>query len=467
MHNHTSHPKQQLHPTYPKGTPSLPIHRPPPRTHHSDRSSRTLSSPSTGADHLPLHAPSITISSNQSYSRLTPTPHQDSTTPHLANATPSVPLGVTVVLLSSATTTQHPDSVTPAYAAPDTDNDHPPTHSNQHSDFLRIFRTNAKYHDVQREAKEIHQARTGILPDFQATSPFFNTPDVSNLAPIMGSLQYSRYHARGGRQSRGPHRFDHEHNSPNVLNMAPGEPYRQWFHNHISYNHYSLGEATEMYNEWVLHPKYGPAPPPPPHSSNPSPPYTPPQASPPIDVHSGTPNDHSDSDHSPPAPHTANSHRHARVQTIVQDVHTSPDDSNAVLDSGAMMIIVPRRLLMTKPEWENNIRAAPPGTAIRCGNMETEPVEETSHIGSYPLSIVPNRYRTALVCVHDIVTAGHVVTFTNAETIISDVDSAYTLRIPRIPESREWRVPLHILQRLTKLRTSHPLHHPQPHNDSA
>ena len=198
-------------------------------------------------------------------------------------------------------------------------------------------------------------------------------------------------------------------------------------------------------------------------SSNPSPPYTPSQASPPTDEHSGTPNDHSDSDNSPPAPHTANSHRHARVQTIVQDVHTSPDDSNAVLDSGAMMIIAPRRLLMTNPEWENNIRPAPPGTAIRYGNF-AEPVEETSHISSYPLSIVPNRYRTALVCVHDIVTAGHVVTFTNAETIISDVDSAYTLRIPRIPDSREWRVPL---QRLTDLRTSHPLHHPQPHNDSA
>jgi hypothetical protein len=123
---------------------------------------------------------------------------------------------------------------------------------------------------------------------------------------------------------------------------------------------------------------------------------------------------------------------------------------------------------MTNPEWEHNIRPAPPGTAIRYGNMETEPVEETSNIGSYPLSIVPNRYRTALVCVHDIVTAGHVVTFTNSETIISDIDAAYTLRIPRIPESREWRVPLHILQRLTDLRTSHPLqHHPQPHNDSA
>jgi hypothetical protein len=150
----------------------------------------------------------------------------------------------------------------------------------------------------------------------------------------------------------------------------------------------------------------------------------------------------------------------------VQDVHTSPDDANAVLDSGAMMTTAPRRHLTINPEWEANIRPAPPGTAIRYGNMETEPVEEVSHIGSYPLSIVPNRYRTALVCVHDIVSAGHVVTFTNHETIISDVGGAYTLRIPRIPDSREWRVPLHLLQRLTDLRTEHPLHNPQQHHDN-
>ena len=91
--------------------------------------------------------------------------------------------------------------------------------------------------------------------------------------------------------------------------------------------------------------------------------------------------------------------------------------------------------------------------------METEPVEEVSAIGSYPLSIVPNRYHTALVCMHDIVSEGHVVTFTNTETIVSDIGGADT--------SREWRVPLHLLQRLTDLRASHPLHHLQPHNDSA
>jgi hypothetical protein len=69
-------------------------------------------------------------------------------------------------------------------------------------------------------------------------------------------------------------------------------------------------------------------------------------------------------------------------------------------------------------------------------SKETEPVEEISHIGSYALSIVPNRHRTALVCVHDIVAAGHVVTFTHHEAIISDLGSAYTLRVPRIPDSR-------------------------------
>jgi hypothetical protein len=60
---------------------------------------------------------------------------------------------------------------------------------------------------------------------------------------------------------------------------------------------------------------------------------------------------------------------------------------------------------MTYPEWKSNIRPAPPGTAIRYGNIKTGPVEEISHIGFYALSIIPNRYRTALDCVHDIVSA--------------------------------------------------------------
>ena len=244
--------------------------------------------------------------------------------------------------------------------------------------------------------------------------------------------------------------------------MTPGEPYRRWFHDHISRNHYSLGEASERYNDWLCRPALWPEPPPRYNQYNrPTTPVPPPaqhQTTAPPDLPTS---DQDPENNSPnPAPN-----RYARVQTIVQDVHTSPDDANAVLDSGAMMTTAPRRHLTIKPEWEANIRPAPPGTA-RYGNMETEPVEEVSHIGSYPLSIVPNRYRTALVCVHDIVSAGHVVTFTNHETIISDVGGAYTLRIPRIPDSREWRVPLHLLQRLTDLRTEHALHNPQQHQDN-
>jgi hypothetical protein len=95
--------------------------------------------------------------------------------------------------------------------------------------------------------------------------------------------------------------------------------------------------------------------------------------------------------------------------------------------------------------------------------METEPVEEIAHIGSYDTSLVPDRFSTALICVHDIVSAGNTVTFTNHDTIISDIDSAYTVTIPRQPSSREWRVPLHILQQLTNLRSANPLRTNRPH----
>jgi hypothetical protein len=246
--------------------------------------------------------------------------------------------------------------------------------------------------------------------------------------------------------------------------MTPGEPYRRWFQDHISRNHYSLGD-NDRYNDWLVDPQYGPAPPPRYNPYNftptPSPPTT--QHQTPAPTNQPRPDQEPDDPSHNPAPNC-----YIRVQTIVQDdVHTSPDDANAVLDSGAMMTTAPRRHLTINPEWEANIRPAPPGTAIRCGNMETEPVEEVSHIGSYPLSIVPNRYRTALVCVHDIVSAGHVITFTNHETMVSDVGGAYTLlHIHRIPDSREWRFPFHLLQRLTDLRTAHPLHSPQPQQDN-
>ena len=341
----------------------------------------------------------------------------------------------------------------------------PPSHSNQHLDYIGIFRSNAEFHTAQRDAKERYQARTSILPFSQPTSTYTNTACYTDLGPTIARLQYGRYRERGGRQARGSHHSDHAYNSPCRSNMTPGTSYRRWFHDHISRNHYSLGEATDHYNDWLVDPQYGPDPPPrhkpSNHSSSPSPPHIERQTPAPIPAAPSPSTDQDNNDTS----HNSAAKNHARAQTIVQDVHTSPDDANAVLDSGAMMTTAPRRLLTINTEWEANIRPAPPGTAIRYGNMETEPVEEVSQIGSYPLSIVPNRYRTALVCVHDIVSAGHVVTFTNTETLVSDIGGAYTLRIPRIPDSREWRVPLHLLQRLTELRAAHPLHNLQQHND--
>ncbi len=128
-----------------------------------------------------------------------------------------------------------------------------------------------------------------------------------------------------------------------------------------------------------------------------------------------------------------------------------------------MMTTATRRHLSSHHHWIENIRPAAPGTSIRHGNMETEPVEEQGHIGSYQLSVVPDRFRTALICVHDdIVAAGHSVTFNQHNTIISDNGAAYTLRIHRDPTSREWRVPLNVLERLTELRSMHPIRQLQP-----
>jgi len=133
-----------------------------------------------------------------------------------------------------------------------------------------------------------------------------------------------------------------------------------------------------------------------------------------------------------------------------------PDDPTAVLDSGAMMTTIPRRLILGT-KWEASIRAATPGTTIRYGNMETESVEETTTIGDYMASLVPDRYSTALICVHDITMSGHTVIFTNTATIIEDVGGRYAIHIPRTPASREWQTPLNLLHRLTTLRHLHPL----------
>ena len=97
--------------------------------------------------------------------------------------------------------------------------------------------------------------------------------------------------------------------------------------------------------------------------------------------------------------------------------------------------------------------------------METETVEDAARVGNYEASIVPDRFKTALLCVHDIVSTGHTVLFTDNGVFIEDIGDRYSLNIPRIPASREWRAPLHVLQRLTELRTQHLIQQAQPHPD--
>jgi hypothetical protein len=127
--------------------------------------------------------------------------------------------------------------------------------------------------------------------------------------------------------------------------------------------------------------------------------------------------------------------------------------------------MIPRRLILGT-KWEDSIRAATPGTTIRYGNIETESVEETTTIGDYMASLVPDRYSTALICVHDITMSGHTVIFTNTATIVEDIGGRYYIHIPRTPTSREWRTPLNLLHRPTTLCHLQPLTETLPHPDT-
>ena len=187
------------------------------------------------------------------------------------------------------------------------DQNHAPTHSNLHNDLIRIHRTNADYHRSQRDTEELQQATHGTLPDYRPLTTYINTPSAANISSTIDRYQYDRYQRRGGRLPQGDHRLDFTYNSPNITNMNPENLYRQWFHSTISRSHYSLGEATDHYNQWISDPDYGPNPlsynpatDHPPHLSQlqPSPP---PPTSP---------------DYQPESPRHPNPRRHTPPQTI-------------------------------------------------------------------------------------------------------------------------------------------------------
>jgi hypothetical protein len=102
-------------------------------------------------------------------------------------------------------------------------------------------------HSATLESATKHERASSHPP---SRHPPISTPAsaYADIGPTIARLQYERYRARGGRKARGPHHSDHAYNSPCRANMSPGEPYRRWFHDHISRTHYSLGEATDHYS---------------------------------------------------------------------------------------------------------------------------------------------------------------------------------------------------------------------------
>ena len=72
------------------------------------------------------------------------------------------------------------------------------------------------------------------------------------------------------------------------------------------------------------------------------------------------------------------------------------------------------------------------------------------------VDITPDNCSTSLISVHQIVADRHTVTFSATETIITDDNDRYRLTYPRVPDSREWTVPMQAMEELSKLRQDHP-----------
>ena len=250
---HNTNPTQ-LHPPPPRTTPGATVNSPP---HHQPY--RNLFQPILSPRYTVIPRPYIPI----------PRPHDAEETPLCTGCTAHLDKDDL-----NSTGLRDPDIPNTRYRLR-MDQDQPPTHSNLLNDFIRIHRNNADYHRSQRDSEEQQQVTTGILPEYRASTSYTNTQPAANLRAAIDRLQYERYQQRGGRLPPGNHRLDSKYNSSNVTNMHPGDPYREWFHNTISRSHYSLGEATAHYNQWISDPDYGPNPRLNRHHNNDSPSYLP------------------------------------------------------------------------------------------------------------------------------------------------------------------------------------------------
>jgi hypothetical protein len=71
--------------------------------------------------------------------------------------------------------------------------------------------------------------------------------------------------------------------------------------------------------------------------------------------------------------------------------------------------------------------------------------------------MTPDNCSASLISVGQIVADGHTVTFSATETIITDDNDRYRLTYPRVPNSREWTVPMQAMEELSRLRQDHQL----------
>ena len=82
-------------------------------------------------------------------------------------------------------------------------------------------------------------------------------------------------------------------------------------------------------------------------------------------------------------------------------------------------------------------------------------------IGHYEVQITPDNCSTSLISVDQIVADGHTVTFSATETIITDDNDRYRLTYPRVPNSREWTIPMQAMKELSRFRQDHPQQPPR------
>jgi hypothetical protein len=149
------------------------------------------------------------------------------------------------------------------------------------------------------------------------------------------------------------------------------------------------------------------------------------------------------------------SDRFTKKQRAIRTAIRKQRHVNAIVDTGAQVTTMPESAVSRMPMAHNH-RDAPPGTAVKYGNGEIETIERLVDIGHYEVQITPDNCSTSLISVDQIVEDGHTVTFTRTQTVIADEVNRYSLAYPRVPNSREWTIPMHAMEDISQLRQENP-----------